>query len=454
MIFHENIILGADRIALVMGNANYEDGPLNSPVNDAEDLARILRNLGFEVNLARNQNQREMEKSIQNFANQLRDKEIGLFYYSGHGIQVGEFNYLLPIKHRIESPVDVKYNSVNAQVILDKMESAGSVVNIIILDACRDNPLKSLSKSLFGSNKGLKTMEAPQGSFVIAYATRPGGVAIDGTGRNSIYTKYLLKHIKSEELELKQILQNVAKDVNNETNQGQRPWFHSSLIDDFYFTLIIPPRKIRGLIARYKFDGDVSDISRYQNNGERFGASFDFDRKNRPNRSLRFDGINDFVRTVDKLEINEHSICAWIKHDGKENMVLNQRIVGKVKPYKFESYTLGITDDFRLMTNFATGNEVNHLLVGKQRLAPKRWYHVAMTYDGFRVNFYVNGKLDESHQRSGVVRTNSNYLAIGLHCADNNEKCYIRGFDGVIDDVRIYNRGLKSDEIKRIVESE
>jgi hypothetical protein len=219
------------RQALVIGNGAYQTAPLNNPLNDAEDMATTLKNLGFEVILRKNADQRTMEDAIRYFGRQLRDGGVGLFYFAGHGVQVEGRNYLMPIDARIESESDVKYEAVDAGRVLGKMEDAENQLNIIILDACRNNPY---ARAFRTDQNGLARMDAPTGSL-IAYATAPGEVAADGPERNGIFTKHLIQHMKTPNLAVEQVLKRVRIAVSRQTNGRQIPWESSSLMGDFYF---------------------------------------------------------------------------------------------------------------------------------------------------------------------------------------------------------------------------
>lgn len=220
------------RIALVIGNSDYKSSPLKNPVNDATDMADILKKLGFSVTLNTNANQRTMERAIRDFGKNLRGGGVGLFYYAGHGLQVHGSNYLIPIGAEIESEGDVKYEAVDAGLVLAKMEDAGNDLNIIILDACRDNPF---ARSFRSNEKGLAKMDAPTGS-ILAYATAPGSVAADGTGGNGLYTSKLLEHMNTPGLKIEEVFKRVRIDVVDESGNRQTPWESSSLMGDFYFT--------------------------------------------------------------------------------------------------------------------------------------------------------------------------------------------------------------------------
>lgn len=219
------------KIALVIGNATYKDAPLKNPVNDAKDISSALKNYGFDVILRTNANQRDMKEAIREFGTKSRNSAVSLFYFSGHGLQVGGSNYLVPIGADIRNENEVEYEGVDAGRVLAQMEDAGSKMNIIILDACRNNPYQ---RSFRSSVKGLAKMDAPIGSIIV-YSTAPGSVASDGTGKNGLYTEALLKHMAAPGRTIEEVLKSVREDVITITNKEQVPWESSSLIGSFYF---------------------------------------------------------------------------------------------------------------------------------------------------------------------------------------------------------------------------
>jgi uncharacterized caspase-like protein len=226
------------RVALVIGNSKYRDVPLRNPENDANDMAAALRQLGFEVMLERNIDHVRMEDAIREFGKKLRKGGVGLFYYAGHGVQVNGQNYLIPVGARIEAEKDVKYHAVDLGQVLDEFASAKNRLNILVLDACRDNPFRSLWRST-SAGAGLAKTDAPRGTLV-AYATSPGSVAADGSGRNGIYTSHLLREMARPGLTIEQVFKGVRIGVVDETGGRQTPWESSSLTGDFYFK-IAPP---------------------------------------------------------------------------------------------------------------------------------------------------------------------------------------------------------------------
>jgi TPR repeat protein len=219
------------RVALVIGNGAYKVGPLRNPVNDATDVAASLRSLGFTVILRTNASRRQMVEAMREFGGQLKRGGVGFFYYAGHGVQSRGANYLIPVGASIQSDADLEFESFDAGQVLAQMEQAGNRVNIVVLDACRDNPFARGSRS---ASRGLAQMDAAKGTF-LAYATSPGSTAADGTGRNGIYTKHLLASLKHPDTKLEEVFKRVRLEVANETGNKQIPWDASSVLGDFHF---------------------------------------------------------------------------------------------------------------------------------------------------------------------------------------------------------------------------
>jgi len=219
------------RQALVIGNGKYMSAPLKNPVNDARDIAAALKKSGFEVVLGEDWGQREMEDAIIKFGRKLQSGGVGLFYYAGHGIQVAGANYLLPVDARIESESDVRFEAVDAGRVLGKMQDADNRLNIVILDACRNNPF---ARSFRDAQVGLARMDAPAGALV-AYATAPGSVAEDGEQRNGLYTGTLLKYLLQPDIEIGMMFRKVREEVLRQSGKKQVPWESSSLVGEFHF---------------------------------------------------------------------------------------------------------------------------------------------------------------------------------------------------------------------------
>jgi Caspase domain/Sel1 repeat len=227
------------RSALVIGNASYPDKPLIGPVNNATDMAALLRRRGFIVTLLHNGNKATMERAIEAFTSSVPQGAVGLFYFAGHGVQIDGLNYLLPSGERFREPSDVKYRAVQADWVLARMDDAKMAVKLLILDACRDNPFgRSWTRSL---SRGLAHMDAVEGSL-IAYATSPGKTALDGEGRNSPYTAQLLRHLPTPGLPVELVFKAVREGLQRETRRQcgadackQTPWEATSLTGHFYF---------------------------------------------------------------------------------------------------------------------------------------------------------------------------------------------------------------------------
>ena len=230
------------RIALVIGNANYNNPGLvlSNPKNDAEDVAAALRSLGFEVVQAIDANKRDMDLSMAKFARLATDSDAALFYYAGHALQYQGRNYLMPIDAEVEDEVSLRYQMIAIDDVRAALDRA-SGVKVMILDACRNNPLvdslrrkmSGETRALGGGVRGLARIDKTQGT-VIAYSTAADEVAADGQGRNSPFTKAFLKRLQEPGLEIEQLFRRVAADVNSATGGRQRPETYVSLLSDYY----------------------------------------------------------------------------------------------------------------------------------------------------------------------------------------------------------------------------
>lgn len=231
----------ADRIALVVGNSAYGSvSTLDNPGNDADLMARTLRGLGFDVSLVIDATQISMKRAIAQFGRDLRQggpDTVGLFYYAGHGVQSFGTNYLLPVDASLLDAADLDLVAVEAQSVLRQMFSARNATNIVILDACRNNPFTDIPE--FNDN-GLAEMDAPTGTF-LAYATGPGDVALDGLTGNSPFTRALAGHMAVPGLAVEQMFKQVRIEVLEETQGLQTPWDSSSLTRDFVFKQAVQP---------------------------------------------------------------------------------------------------------------------------------------------------------------------------------------------------------------------
>jgi uncharacterized caspase-like protein len=224
------------RLALVIGNGSYKDAPLANPVNDATAIAKTLQGLGFKVILRTNVSQSQMRAAVREFGDELHaNRGVGLFYFAGHGMQINNRNFLIPVGTDIRREYEVEDQSVDAGSVLSMMQSARARVNIVILDACRNNPF---ARSFRNSTVGLAPMQAPAGTL-LAYATAPGEVASDGTGDNGLYTQHLLNNMRVPGLKIEDVFKNVRASVRQESAGRQTPWENTSLEGEFYFNINI-----------------------------------------------------------------------------------------------------------------------------------------------------------------------------------------------------------------------
>ena len=223
---------GDRRVALVIGNGNYQGAAkLANPVNDARAMAAKLKKLGFDVIAVEDGTQKAMQRAIGQFSNKLGEDAISLFYYAGHGLQVSGHNYLVPIDAEISTEQTVRLEAIDVDAVIDQMSMAKSRVNLVILDACRNNPFERRFRSVGG---GLASIEAPTGTL-IAYATSPGKVAADGEGANGLYTAELLGALDTPGAKVEDVFKRTRAAVVAKSSGNQTPWESSSLTGDFYF---------------------------------------------------------------------------------------------------------------------------------------------------------------------------------------------------------------------------
>jgi hypothetical protein len=231
--------LAEKRVALVIGNAAYRHAPaLANPKNDAEGVAASLRRLKFEVLAGTDLDKPAMERLLQAFSLKLETADVALVFYAGHGLQVQGRNYLVPVEAKLDREADLVFQAVPLDVIQGLMEQTQRT-SIMILDACRDNPLaRNLARNMgtrsTSIGRGLGEAKAGIGTLIV-YATQPGNVALDGDAKNSPFTAALLKHIEAPGLEIRQVLTRVRNDVITATRDKQVPWDSSSLRGDFFF---------------------------------------------------------------------------------------------------------------------------------------------------------------------------------------------------------------------------
>jgi hypothetical protein len=229
------------RSALVIGNTRYADAPLKNPANDARAIAGELEKLAFKVNVQLDAGRAQMTGAIQAFGSELaKVKGVGLFYYAGHGAQLAWRNYLIPVDAAIDKLDDMRDKTVELNSLLQGLIKAGNPMNVIILDACRDNPFGAKVPT---EAKGLSQFDAPPGSL-LAYATSPGNTASDGEGENGLYTESLLRELNVPETKIEDVFKRVRLAVRRGSQGRQIPWESTSLEEDFYFR---PPKQVKKL---------------------------------------------------------------------------------------------------------------------------------------------------------------------------------------------------------------
>lgn len=253
LILSSVVFANENKIALVIGNSDYKHAvPLKNPVNDALDMAKALKNLNFEVRLLTDANKSDIDRAAEEFVLKLvATKGVGMFFYAGHGSQLEGDNYLIPVDTYIEKETEIKDKGFNIAVLMSSMKKANNLANIIVLDACRDNPFtggfhdnsrslgensdsRGLKNKSIKLSSGLSKLDAPPNT-ILAFATAPGRVAKDGEGRNSPYTEQLIEKMQMEGITVEQVFKEVRAEVIDQTNGQQVPWESSSLVSDFYF---------------------------------------------------------------------------------------------------------------------------------------------------------------------------------------------------------------------------
>ena len=279
------------RIALVIGNSVYEDVPLKNPANDAKAISSELERAGFEVITYTDLDRRGMRSAIREFGDKINEtKGVGLFYYAGHGLQNQGVNYLVPIDADIQYEYEIEDMCVRADQVLRMMELFENPMNIIIIDACRNNPFAGRFRSM---GDGLAVPQTAPVGTIVAFATSPGKTASDGVGDNGLYTQELIKAIRTPGLALEQLLKRVRVNVLRESNRKQSPWENSSLTGDFYFY----PDDAEVEVAVIEDEDEnayyeIKEIKFYESdsydNSKNYGASFEKSESRYINTEINF----------------------------------------------------------------------------------------------------------------------------------------------------------------------
>jgi hypothetical protein len=253
-----------NKIALMIGNATYPDSPLRNPVNDADDVQERLRRLGFQTIKRIDASSKEMEEGLSEFSTHLNTCEVALFFFAGHGMQIQGKNYLTAIDTNFEKEIDAKYSSLPLDKVIEIMENGTNQTDIIMLDACRNNPYERRWRG--DDSRGLAPVYAPKG-MIIGYATSPGQVAFDGDGENGAYTDAFLKHLSTPDITIEDLFKRVRNTLSSSTRGRQISWEHTSLMGDFYFnysfvTDDLLPEYSETALADAGFTPHSSDIAR------------------------------------------------------------------------------------------------------------------------------------------------------------------------------------------------
>lgn len=243
------------RVALIIGNSAYAGNmALVNPANDAKAMADVLKRLGFTVIELRDGNKAQMAAAITQVSNSLKGKQgVGMLYYAGHGLQLDWRNYMVPVDANLKSAADVPGQTIDLSSVVDIFKAAGNRMNIVVLDACRDNPFGGNTSSA----KGLAQLDAPPSTF-LAYATAPGNVAEDGDVKsgNGLYTQFLLQELKRPTAKIEDVFKRVRLNVRKQSNGRQIPWESTSLEDDFFFNdgvkYTIKPEELERMAAEVR----------------------------------------------------------------------------------------------------------------------------------------------------------------------------------------------------------
>ena len=294
---------GEARHALVIGNAGYATAPLINSANDAQAVAKVLEKAGFKVDLKINASQKQMQDAVTSFGDRLKTGGAGLFYFAGHGVQIKGRNFMLPVGSEIGREDEVPYKAVDVQQVLDKMDTAKNRINMVVLDACRDNPFATRPRSTGSTSGGLSQVDAPIGSL-IAFATAPGSVASDGKNANGLYTQHLLANIERPGTPIEEVFKRVRLGVRLDSNGTQVPWESTSLEGDFYF--FPPSPHAKTMQTTLPTPPGVEQMARVE----------------RAYEQLRQGQVDDAERIFRALAGAAHAEVAWMGREGAAEVQL------------------------------------------------------------------------------------------------------------------------------------
>lgn len=291
--------------ALCIGNGAYPEDPLRNPANDAESISRRLEALSFSCMLLKDASACQMDASIKAFSEDLKDSDVGLFFFAGHGMQIDGENFLTAIDTDFYSENSAKFSSHQLSRIIDVLEKGANSTSIIILDACRNNPYERQWRGI--GSRGLAPVYAPKGT-IIAFATSPGQVALDGDGNNGRFTSALLCHIDTQNLPIEDFLKRVRNTLSASTAGRQTSWEHTSLMGDFFFNTSI---LIGEFIAEYSKEACADAL--FDTSGAR--AVFDIVR-----------GLKSYNWYIQNPAVNSISSAALLGADKNVLFVLGRNV--------------------------------------------------------------------------------------------------------------------------------
>jgi len=345
-----------NKVALIIGNSNYTHfSPLKNTLHDAEDIQQILKNKGFDVLYLKDGDLESMESMVEKFAAKLRKGGVGFFYYAGHGLEVEGNNYLVPVSANISSKNKVKYKSLPVNMIIDEMEDSHNRLNIIVLDACRNDPFSR-------GGGGLGQINNAKGMY-IAFATAPGKVASDGgSGRNGLFTKHLIKNISLNNLTLNDVFKKTRASVYTESHEKQLPWTSSSVIGDFYFQLDATPQTSISTSLPLPVGMSTSDreeLARYRQRAhtKEKAELKEFRRQTRAEKRKKEQ--SEKVQKVDNTDMKKLLKTAKVYYYGSSTTVKDYK---KAKEYFLRAANHHSTDAYRYLGTiylFGHGTSVN-----------------------------------------------------------------------------------------------
>ena len=452
-----------ERIALVIGNADYQVSALKNALNDAQDITKALTELDFKVTLVENADKRTMKDAIYDFSEKLNKDTVGLFYYAGHAVQYHGENYLIPINAlpEIKKIRHLEDEAVRSRRVSKNMEESGSKLNFIFLDSCRNNPLPAESRGIV---QGLTRSQEAEGSL-IAFSTSPGRTADDGEGRNSPYTKSLLKFINTPNQPVELMLKEVKEAVSDETNGNQLPWYESSITGNFCFKTtaegcaefvkVIYDPFLEGIydIETLEFEngdkytGQSKDGLMYgvgiltYASGAKYYGDFDNGQRHGNGKIIQLNG-NSFEGIFVDNKRNGKGILKWINGASMETRwTMDERVYS-------DNFFVGITDDNGLPDGYGTyffnsgekreGNWINGKLNGQVVITSRS----GELYKGQYSNNNFNGNgvlLTSSNERFEGNFVNGLLNGKGLRIWPNGDR-----YDGEFVNGNMQGKGIKS----------